>query len=196
MKLLYVFLTFLMASCSAALPDSSTDSWWGDDEVTGTSGLVASELTVIQDMGEVQYEAMFRPADSLIYQFRSRISEDEKKGLREELERNYRFHFRISQNESREDLLKTLSATPEDYDSLLKYCSFSIQGDFQLRMEDGSVIPCGQSIYERSYGMQPGLQLILDFPRSNRTPHNVRLEYNDHLLGRGPIKFYFENLPV
>lgn len=101
------------------------------------------------------------------------------------------FDLRIKTSESQVDLLKELSNNAQEYEGMIKYCSFEIQKDMSLVNSSGISVQCVHSHFERSYGILPGLTFLAAFPKGNESNEDLTFTLNDKLFGKGPIKFHF-----
>lgn len=101
------------------------------------------------------------------------------------------FELWLNQENLKGDLLKAITSTPEEYDELIQYCSFGLQNDMQLVINDRDTIFCSGSIYERTYGIKPGITFQTVFERPSQQIGNLTYILNDKILKNGPIKIRF-----
>ncbi|GGX16252.1 hypothetical protein [Aquimarina muelleri] len=98
------------------------------------------------------------------------------------------------QQEKEEDLLKS-EYTNLDYESAVKYMSFSIEKDFKVVTQSGDTISCSGVTFERNFKVAPFKRLLLHFGNISPT-ENIKLIYEDNLFGNGIIKFKFTETPI
>ncbi len=98
------------------------------------------------------------------------------------------------QQEKEEDLLKS-EYTNLDYESAVKYMSFSIEKDFKVVTQSGDTISCSGVTFERNFKVAPFKRLLLHF--GNISPaEDIKLIYEDNLFGNGILKFKFTETPI
>ena len=103
-------------------------------------------------------------------------------------ERVIEFTFK---NDTEEDLL-TEKFTKMDYESSVKYMSFTIKDDFYVVTTKHDTIKCDGVLFERNFKIAPYNKVMLYF--SNISPdEQIQLVYNDRLFQKGTIKFSFTN---
>lgn len=102
------------------------------------------------------------------------------------------FDLRISHNEIKGDLLKSLADDGGHYEKLIKYCSFGIQRDLKLVTTSGDTIPCATALFERTYGMIPGITILTAFVKPEKLESDLTLVFNDKIFQKGPLKFVFK----
>jgi len=85
--------------------------------------------------------------------------------------------------------------TKIDYESSVKYLSFTIKNDFTLITETQDTIKCLGVLFERNYKLTPYKRLLLYF---DNVPEDkgITLIYNDQLFGNGLIKFNLSEFPI
>jgi hypothetical protein len=103
-------------------------------------------------------------------------------------ERIIEFTF-IEDNE--EDLLQE-KFTQMNYESAVKYMSFTIQKDFIAVTSKNDTIECSGVLFERNFKVAPINKIMLFF--SNINPNEkIQLVYQDHLFKKGTLKFRFKD---
>lgn len=93
------------------------------------------------------------------------------------------------EGDKQDDLLKS-DYTQMDYESAVKYISFTIQKDFYAVTSSKDTVKCSGVLFERNYRVLPFNKVLLFF--SNINPEdNIQLVYHDNLYRKGTIKFNF-----
>ncbi|WP_396591861.1 hypothetical protein [Allomuricauda sp. R78024] len=95
---------------------------------------------------------------------------------------------------AKDDLLKT-QYTQMDYESAVKYMSFSLEKDFVAITQLGDTINCSGVTFERNFKVAPFKRILLHF---GGIPENdqIQLVYHDKLFSNGILKFKFTEKPL
>ena len=94
------------------------------------------------------------------------------------------------QDEDEADLLLE-KFTQLDYESAVKYMSFTIQKDFVAVTGKKDTIKCSGVLFERNFKVAPNNKVLLFF--SNIDPNDkIQLVYQDNLFKKGTLKFRFK----
>lgn len=103
-------------------------------------------------------------------------------------ERILEFTF-LEDNE--EDLLQE-KYTHLDYQSAVKYMSFTMQNDFMVVTSKNDTVKCSGLLFERNFKVAPYNKVMLFF--SNINPDDkIQLVYKDNLFQKGTLKFRFRD---
>lgn len=98
------------------------------------------------------------------------------------------------EHDTKDDLLKS-DYTNTDYESAVKYMSFSIQNDFVAVTQTGDTIPCAGVTLERNFKIAPFKRMLLHFGNVDEN-EQIQLIYQDQLFGNGIVKFMFKETPL
>ncbi|UZO80678.1 hypothetical protein NBT05_17265 [Aquimarina sp. ERC-38] len=98
------------------------------------------------------------------------------------------------QQEREDDLLKN-KYTSRDYETSVKYMSFSMQNDFKALVDNKDTIPCSGLTFERNFKVAPFKRVLLYF---DNIPEGVpiTLLYDDTLFSKGFMRFNFTDTPI
>ncbi|MBN8641160.1 MAG: hypothetical protein J0L86_05040 [Flavobacteriales bacterium] len=95
------------------------------------------------------------------------------------------------QEDNEEDLLSE-KFTQLDYESSVKYMSFTIQNDFVAVTSKKDTVKCSGALFERNFKVAPFNKVMLFF--SNIDPNEkIQLVYRDNLFKKGILKFRFKD---
>lgn len=97
-------------------------------------------------------------------------------------------------HEEEKDLLHQ-KFTHSDFETTIKYLSFSIGNDFCVVTTKHDTIKCSGAIYERQFKLSPTQKIILFFSGINQN-EQIQLIYNDRLFNQDIIKFQFSDKPT
>lgn len=94
-----------------------------------------------------------------------------------------------------QDLLKPELNTQDTYTTAVEYLAFNIRDDFEVITSSNDTITCTGVHFERNFNVAPYKKILLYF---NEIPpeDNIQLVYQDHLFGKGTIKFKLEEKPI
>lgn len=138
------------------------------DAVAFNATLVPVQYYILKQKGREE----LRAADS-VYEMNKR-------------ERVIEFMF---EDDSEQDMLDP-KFTNLDYESGVRYMSFSMDKDFYLVTEKNDTIKCSGVLHERNFKVAPYTKVMLFF--SDVDPDaKIQLIYNDVLFGKGKMKFSF-----
>ncbi|TBN11972.1 hypothetical protein EYD46_17465 [Hyunsoonleella pacifica] len=82
--------------------------------------------------------------------------------------------------------------TKRSYEDAVKYMAFTIEKDFTVVTSSNDTIQCSGVNFERNFKIAPFKRVLLYFNNIKPTD-NIKLIYQDHLLGNGIIKFDFND---
>lgn len=92
------------------------------------------------------------------------------------------------------DLLKE-DFTKMDYQTSVKYMSFTIEKDFKAVVKGKDTITCSGVLFERNFKVAPFNKVLLFF--SGIDPNDkIQLIYQDKLFQKGILKFNFTDPPL
>nr|WP_299384827.1 hypothetical protein [Allomuricauda sp.] len=97
-------------------------------------------------------------------------------------------------HDSRDDLLKS-KYTHRDYETAVKYMSFSLEKDFVAVTRQGDTINCSGITFERNFNLASFKRVLLhfgDIPEDEE----IQLVYHDRLFNNGILKFKFTEIPI
>lgn len=98
--------------------------------------------------------------------------------------------FVYHQQDGKDLLNKDFTKMP--FDDSLKYMAFGLDKDFYVVTSKKDTIACSGVNYERTYKIAPYQKVLLFF--SGIDPNEkIQLVYNDHLFGKGTLKFTFKD---
>ncbi len=101
------------------------------------------------------------------------------------------FIFRIGSKDQKGDALEQGISNLAQYQDRLGYLASAIHHDFML-VNDKDTIPCILHHYERNFQMAHFHQVLLSFKRPENMSDEIRVIYNDRLLGTGKVQFVFK----
>lgn len=189
--LLFFSFVFFLSSCDKdQLSPVEYVKWVKSNK----SGLITEKV-----VGEYAFTLSYLPVD---YRLIKEVGLDsiffkETEILREELNKQDYFLFRMSNKNKTKNMLKTALSSPSEFQSRVNYFSFYSVEDFELVSSES--LSCSFFHLERAYGLTPYDTFILSFPKSDDNKDKT-VVYHDKILGVGPIKLtinkkYIKNIP-
>jgi hypothetical protein len=94
-----------------------------------------------------------------------------------------------------EDDLLDKKFTQLDYESSVKYMSFSIEKDFYVVNARKDTIQCSGVLFERNFKTAPYTKILLFFAGLH-PEEQIQLIYNDQLFRKGTMKFTITDPPL
>ncbi len=85
--------------------------------------------------------------------------------------------------------------TQMDYDSSIKYVSFSIEKDFYAVTAKNDTILCSGVLFERNFKTAPYTKILLFFSGVH-SEEKIQLIYTDYLFRKGTLKFNITDPPL
>jgi hypothetical protein len=77
------------------------------------------------------------------------------------------------------------------YSFLLAYANTDMSSDFELKSNNGNIVPCSFLHLEPANSVQPILRITLAFNYSRSLGEELTLVFNDKIFNNGPIKFNY-----
>ncbi|WP_234387196.1 hypothetical protein [Aquimarina sp. Aq78] len=144
-------------------------------------------------LSDIEYKATLVPLQYYILKNEGNQDLQKVDSIYESLKNERVIEIEFKQ-EQEDDVLKS-EYTNRDYESAVKYMSFTIENDFKIVTQSGDTIPCLGTTFERNFKVAPFKRLLLHF--GNILPEeNIKLIYEDHLFGNGILKFKFTETPI
>jgi len=100
------------------------------------------------------------------------------------------FTFKITCNQTNEELLRYKSGSQEEYFNRLEYFSFKAQNDFYI-LNGKDTSKCELLHFERSFGLAPILTFVLGFPEVKNKMEDKTLVFEDKIFKNGTVKLMF-----
>lgn len=185
-KSLLVVSSFIWFSCK----DSGKNNTESEYKLFNLEQIGWKSRSVLQHFSGISYTATLVPIQYYLL----------KNGNSQNIDSLYTIHKteRVIEmefkNDNKDDLLKSIY-TKKDYESSVKYMSFSIENDFAVVTQSGDTIPCSGVNFERNYKIAPFKRLLLHFGNIPED-EKIQLIYNDKLFNNGIIKFKFQEIPI
>lgn len=178
----------LFFSCAEKKEDTDIYTSYKIDEIEWKS------KSSIQLLGKYNYQATEVP---LQYYLKKNLEAENKNKVDSIFET--RKKERVIEMEfshiSGQDLLKPEFNTKKNYTDAVEYLAFSIRKDFEVITSSNDTIKCNGVLFERNFNVAPYKKILLYF---NGVPpgDNIQLVYQDHLFGKGTIKFNLKEKPI
>ena len=194
------FLPFLMLLL--------TPAWWGCSESALSP---ASYVKWIQDpdhglkqvkqIGEMIFQVQYKPPDYILAMEKREpvIREEERQSRRQELEGMHYFNLHYDIANTSENALQYGATSGAEYQERVQYFSFGLKHDIYLE-ENGQRVPCELFQFARNYGISPGLDFSLAFPKGEEDS-DLQLVIEEKVFNTGKIRFTIDrgnldNLPT
>ncbi|PKV51940.1 hypothetical protein ATE84_4040 [Aquimarina sp. MAR_2010_214] len=188
----FVFLGILLFF-SSCIKDSKTQDSKIEYKLFNLENSGWKSKSVSHFLSDIEYKATLVPLQYYILKNEGNHDLHKVDSIYESLKRERIIEIEFQQ-EQEDDLLKS-EYTNLDYESAVKYMSFTIENDFKVVTQSGDTIPCLGTTFERNFKVAPFKRLLLHF--DNISPEeNIKLVYQDHLFGNGILKFKFTETPI
>ena len=202
----WLFFAFIF-SCKKDvknIPNNSTNSGIDDNNMYDEANSLDKTKTfyigkdeyyskkITQRIGDIYYTATIMPIDYYIKKNLKIFDKDSLKYYRIKLKGEKIVQFEFQQKEKK-DLLQS-SFTNTDYESAVKYMSFSIKNDFYGINSKGDTIYCRGILFERNFKLAPFKRILIYF-KDQENINSLKLVYNDNLFQNGLIKFNLWSKP-
>lgn len=179
---LIIVFTAMSGCKQETLTPSSYVSWVRDSD---------NGLHVTRTIGDFEFEIQYTPPEYIVLQSeRDRFIDNER--MKTESERysgTEQYVFKIHRADG-QDILD--DGDPEGYATRLEYFVSYAESDIWL-IRGNDTLPCAQYTYERTYGLNPDLTVVVGFESDSSGSENDRtFLFDDHVLGIGPVKLNIE----
>ncbi|MEL6588687.1 MAG: hypothetical protein AAFQ68_01325 [Bacteroidota bacterium] len=180
---LLTMLVFLVACQPSRLPQKEYAKWIQAPE---------NGLHKTKEVGAYRIETQFLPADmmaslSMRGPYQKAKWEDAIQAKQSELN----FQLSLSTLDRQETVLRYDLESPAEYQDRVYYFSYEIEHDIRLIAGEDTLKPI-LCHFVRSYDLSPNLKCMLTFERSAKQTSDIRLIWEDNLLGMGPLHFNFD----
>lgn len=151
----------------------------------GDHGLIAEK-----EIAGYKYSALYKPA---AYEILKMYPDPHARSAELKVLPELQYYtLRIEKKDFSNELLKDGVRDEVQYGQRVAYFSYQVQQDIQL-YDGEDTLSCAMSHYERTYGVSPGLTLLLAFPvkaneRTNTPVYQSKtIAFNDQVFGNGKV---------
>ncbi len=181
----YSFIGLLFAFFMSCKKDLSQEVYSRSDYI---SWVQSSEMFWQKQVGGIVTNLEYIPSDyKMLMDFRS-----SPKAINDSIQLRYShfdyYKLSVSHADGESSLVNFGATNTQDYVGRLEFLLSDIQPDFYI-VESSDTIHCIDSYFERSYGMQKGLILLLTFPKSSKSSGKQTFIYEERLFNLGKLQF-------
>lgn len=204
-KLGICFLFCLLLSCSDDNSEISMEE--NQEPLTETKTLNKEEylnfykgesvLKRKKTIGQIEYSISYVPKELMA--LREVGNTNNTKELNEAIthyeEMEY-LDFKIRANDYNDEILKLNLTGSKQYNDRVTYCSFGIQKDVKIILNQSDTINCGLIHYERAFNLIPEARFVVAFPKWKKEKlqsQDITFLFEDNLFNNGTIKLSFDN---
>jgi len=160
----------MMFSCSNVLPKKEYTAWVED---------VENGLSAIKTVDDAVYKIQYKPIDYI-------LSKKNKDSLTNTDYEDLHYIDLYLSNKLNPEYLKNKLNSKEEYYYRLQYFSSEVENDISLKQGD-KPLKCLFTHYERSYGIEPHIKIVLAFEKNATNKEDLVFSYHDQMFNNGVV---------
>lgn len=145
-------------------------------------------LFSIKEVENYVFELQYRPIEYIVALKSKNLNAKEFEQKKLELDHLQHFNLKIIAKGKNQEMLRTGTASEQEYQYRINYFSYEAQNDIKL-IDGKDTLKCVLYHFERSYNMAPYSNLVLGFAKTKASDeiNDKVVSYDDKVLGTGKI---------
>lgn len=188
---------FLLGILGVFIISCSTRSFETIDELYAYISDEENDLFQEKSINGVDFALQYRPTDVLVHQtIGDSISQEQIEALREQYSKN--MYFNLSMSSNNQELLNHVVHDKNKFGALVNDLAFGMDQKVHLFTPKKDTLEMLDFVYPRMYGMTRSTQIMIVFPRDQKSlkEKHLYLTIEDLGFNTGEVKFRIPTDPI